>query len=155
MSQTAQMTITSANAVFTLKVPGLYDAPVTIEGYGTDAAVNVADHTPAQVQMGIDGHLSAGWTPTPKVITVTLAADSPSRVIFEDWEQYMETIREVLPCEAVFSIPSIGRRMTGTRGFLTQSHKHPNANQVLQPGAFQITFEKFSGSNMPVGSLPQ
>lgn len=39
--------------------------------------------------MGIDGHLSAGWTPTPKVITVTLAADSPSRVIFEDWEQYM------------------------------------------------------------------
>ena len=150
----ADMTITSANATFTLKVPGLYDTPVTIEGFGTDAAVNTADHTPAQVQMGIDGHLSGGWTPTPKVVTVTLAADSPSRAVFEDWDQYQETVREVLPCEAIFTIPSIGRRMTGTRGFLTTSRAHPNANQVLQSGAFQITFQKFAGSNVPVGNLP-
>lgn len=149
----AEMTITSANAVFTLEVPGLYDTPVTIEGYGTDAAVNVADHAPAQVQMGIDGHLSGGWTPTPKVVTVTLAADSPSRVIFEDWEEFQETAREVLPCNATFTIPSIGRRITGLRGFITQSRKHPNANQVLQAGAYQITFEKWSGANVPVGNI--
>ena len=142
------MTITSANAVFTLRVPGLYDSPGTIEGYGTDAAVQTADHSPVQTEVGVDGHLSGGYTPTPKVVTITLAADSPSRVTFEDWDQYQETARETLPCEALFDIPSIGRRMTGTRGFLTQARKHPNANKVLQAGAFQITFQSFTGSNI-------
>jgi len=75
-------TITSANAVFTLTVPGLYDSPVTIEGYATDAAVQVADHNPVHVEMGVDGHLSGGYTPTPKVVTISIAADSPSRKTF-------------------------------------------------------------------------
>jgi len=141
-------TITSANAVFTLRVPGLYDSPVTIEAFGTDAAVQSADHNPVQVQMSIDGHLSGGFTPTPTVLTITLAADSPSRKTFEDWDQYQKTIREALPGEALFDLPSIGRRMTGTRGFLTQARTHPNANQVLQAGTFQITFESFTGSNI-------
>lgn len=150
MSQASQhMTITSANSTCTLVVPSLYTTPVTLEGYATDVSVNLADYNPITTEMGIDGHLSGGWVPQPKVVTISFAADSPSRSIMEDWDQYMETLREVLPCGLIFSLPSIHRTYTGTKGFLTQSRTMPNANQTLQAGQWQITFEKFIGAAMP------
>ena len=36
------MTITAANCTLFLTVPGLYDSPVQIEGFSTDAMVSVA-----------------------------------------------------------------------------------------------------------------
>lgn len=40
------MTITAANCTLFLTVPGLYDSPVQIEGFSTDAMVSVATNTP-------------------------------------------------------------------------------------------------------------
>ena len=39
MDNQNNMTITAANSTFYLIVPGLYDSPVKIEGYSTDATV--------------------------------------------------------------------------------------------------------------------
>ena len=78
------MTITAANCTLFLTVPGLYDSPVQIEGFSTDAMVSVATNTPVVAEKGVDGHTSFGWVPTNKEVTITLAADSPSRQIMED-----------------------------------------------------------------------
>lgn len=89
-------TITSANSVFYLTVPGLYDTPVKIERYGTDASVAPEQINPVVAEKGVDGHTSFGWVPTNKVLTVTIAADSPSRAVFDDWLAYQDSVREVV-----------------------------------------------------------
>lgn len=142
----ARNTITSANATCYMTVEGIFPVPVKIEGFSTDSAVEMDDYNPAEVRMGVDGYLSAGWRPTPKVIKVSLEANSPSREIFETWLQQMEVDREVSSCDMVFQIPSIQRKYTGTRGYLTTGKAMPSAKQMLEAGTFTLTFESWVGA---------
>lgn len=142
------MTITSANSSMYLTVPGLYDAPVKIEGFATDVAAQVAQNNPAVTEMGIDGHLSMGWVPTAKELTIGLAADSPSLRIFEDWATLQETTREVIACNIEITIPSINRKIVGLRGCMTTSQTFPNIGQTLQAAQYVFTFESLIPSSL-------
>lgn len=144
MDNFGKPTITAANSTFFLTVPGLYDSPVKIEGYSTDAMVSGEAITPLVAEMGVDGHLSFGWTPTSKAITVTLAADSPSRQVMEDWVMYQDAKRESVLCNAEFCLPGIGRKYIGMRGGITSAPPMPGANKTLQPVAYTIQFEKWT-----------
>ena len=137
------MTITAANSLFYLVVPGLYDSPVRIEQFGTDAMVSVAQNNPVVAEKGVDGHTSFGWVPTNKEVTITLAADSPSLRLFEDWANYQDSIHEVMTCNAEFSMPAINKKVIGTRGAMTTAQAHPNAAQTLQSASFVLTFDKW------------
>lgn len=140
------MTITAANSSMYITVPGLYDAPVKIEGYASDAAIQVAQNNPAVTEMGIDGHLSMGWVPTAKEVTVGLAADSPSLRIFEDWATLQEATREVMVCNAEITIPSINRKIVGIRGCMTTAQTFPSMGQTLQAAQYVFTFESLEVS---------
>ncbi len=140
------MTITAVNSVFYLTVPGLYPAPVKIEGYSTDAAISMAQRNPVIAQVGVDGHTSFGLVMTNKEITVTLSADSPSLRLFEDWAAAQDALREVLLCNAEFTLPAIGRKYVGSRGGMTAVQDMPVVAQTLQASAFVITFDKWESS---------
>lgn len=142
------MTITSANSVATLRVPGLYSSPITLEAFATDAMVSPGQVNPVVVEMSVDGHLSAGFVPTAKEVTFAFAADSPSRVAFEDWAAAQDAAREVMACEVEFVVPAVNRKYTGKRGFLTAAQPGVAAGQTLQSGQFVITFESWVPSNL-------
>lgn len=148
MDNQNNQTITSANASLFLTVPGLYDSPVKIENYSTDAMVSAAQVNPVVAEMGVDGHLSVGYTPTPKEITITLAADSKSRPVFDDWQAYQDAAKEVYVCSAQFIVPGIGKTFTGLRGALTAAQPMPNAAKTLQAPAYNITFESWTPSSL-------
>ncbi|MDY0260820.1 MAG: hypothetical protein RBR41_14295 [Desulfovibrio sp.] len=148
MDNQNNQTITSANASLFITVPGLYDSPVKIENYSTDAMVSAAQVNPVVAEMGVDGHLSVGYTPTPKEITITLAADSKSRPVFDDWQAYQDAAKEVYVCSAQFIVPGIGKTFTGLRGALTAAQPMPNAAKTLQAPAYNITFESWTPSSL-------
>lgn len=148
MDNQNNQTITSANASLFITVPGLYDSPVKIENFSTDAMVSAAQVNPVVAEMGVDGHLSVGYTPTPKEITVTLAADSKSRPVFDDWQAYQDAAKEVYVCSAQFIVPGIGKTFTGLRGALTAAQPMPNAAKTLQAPAYNITFESWTPSSL-------
>lgn len=134
-------TITSANSVFTLVIPGLFPAPVQLVGYATDKAFVTEGLELAEVQMGVDGRMTAGFTPTPTKQTVTLQADSPSRDIFTALIQATKTAREVFYISASIVLPATGESFTLTRGILTNGKQIPDAQKVLQPVDYMITWE--------------
>ena len=70
------MTITAANSIFYLQVPGLYDAPVRIEQFGTDAMVSVAQNNPVVAEVGVDGHTSTPTSATTGLFCATLTIAS-------------------------------------------------------------------------------
>ena len=148
MDNQNNQTTTSANASLFITVPGLYDSPVKIENYSTDAMVSAAQVNPVVAEMGVDGHLSVGYTPTPKEITITLAADSKSRPVFDDWQAYQDAAKEVYVCSAQFIVPGIGKTLTGLRGALTAAQPMPNAAKTLQAPAYNITFESWTPSSL-------
>ena len=139
-------TITSANSMFTLVVAGLFPAPVQLKGYASDKAFTTEAVDLAEVQMGVDGRMTAGFVPNPVKQTITLQADSPSKDIFTAVIQAMKTAREVFYISGSISLPSTGESFTLTRGILTNVKQIPNAQKVLQPVDYVITWESVNRS---------
>lgn len=138
----ADTTITSANSVFTIVVAGLFPAPVQLQGYASDKAFTTEALEIAEVQMGVDGRMTAGFVPAVTKQTVTLQADSPSKDIFNTILQAMLTAREVYYISGSLSLPSTGEAFTLTRGILTSAKQIPDAQKVLQPVDYMITWER-------------
>lgn len=139
-------TITSANSVFTIVVPGLFPAPVQLRGYSSDKAFTTEAVDLAEVQMGVDGRMTAGFVPNPVKQTITLQADSPSKDIFTALIQAMKTAREVYFVSGSIALPSTGEAFTLTRGILTNAKQIPDAQKVLQPVDYVITWESVNRS---------
>lgn len=137
----ALRTITSANSSLVLNIPGVLAAPLPLEGYAADAAFAVEPFDTAEAIMGVDGKLSAGYTPQPKKMTISIQADSPSMEVFEQWLGAMEQQREVFFATLTVNIPSIQKTFNCTKGVLTNTPKMPEAKKTLQPVVFTITFE--------------
>ena len=139
-------TITSANSVFTLVVAGLFPAPVQLRGYASDKAFTTEAVDLAEVQMGVDGRMTAGFVPNPVKQTITLQADSPSKDIFTAVIQAMKTAREVFYISGSISLPSTGESFALTRGILTNAKQIPDAQKVLLPVDYVITWESVNRS---------
>ncbi len=137
-------TLTSANSILMLGVGLVFPVPQKIEGYATDEAFAFEAVQLAQAVMGVDGRMSAGYTPQPVVQTISIQADSPSKFIFEAWIAAMKTAREVFYSNGTLAIPSLERKYTLQRGVLTQAPMVPTARSILQPMTFQITWENVS-----------
>ena len=141
-------TITSANSVYTLTIPGLYSSPQTLGGYMADAAFETETADVAELVRGVDGVLSAGFIYFNTVQTISIMPDSPSSVIFETWLATEGTLTEKLAASASISIPSIGRKYACSNGFLTSIVQIPSARRVLQGRPFRITWGAISPANM-------
>ena len=142
----AARTITAANAVYMLTIPGLYSAPVQIQGFGTDEAFTTEAIEPFEGMMGVDGRYSAGFVPRETMQNITLQSDSLSIDVIERWYQTEVSNREKLPANGSITIASIGKRFTLTRGFLSQWVSIPSTRKVLQPRPFRITWETVSAA---------
>lgn len=142
----ANTTITSANSIFTIIIPGLFPAPVQLRGYATDKAFTTEAIDLAEVQMGVDGRMTAGYVPMPTKQIVTLQADSPSKFVFDTLIQSIKTVREVFYMSASITLPSTGEVFSLTRGILTNAKQIPDAQKVLQPVDYAITWERVDRS---------
>ena len=80
------MSLTGANAVLMLSVPGLFDTPQQLQGFAADDIFDVEQVKRVETLMGVDGTLSAGYVFNERVMTITLQSDSPSNRIFEEWD---------------------------------------------------------------------
>lgn len=134
-------TLTAANSILTLSIPGLFDSPVLIQGFATDAVSDTDSVQPAETMMGVDGNLSAGWIPVPIVQNYNIQADSDSIDIFEQWYQTQQQIQEILRANGMFVVQSLGVKYTHRRGILTGYVPTANLQKVAQPRKFSITWE--------------
>lgn len=139
-------TITSANAVYMLAVTGLFPVPQQLQGFAADDIFDTEAITPAEVMMGVDGKLSAGFTPVPLKQNISLQADSASNIIFEIWQTSQQTAKEVYFASAIIRLPSVSKSYVLTKGVLTSYTPIADAKKVLQPRKFSITWESCVGA---------
>lgn len=134
-------TITAANSVFLLSVGGIFPVPQQLQGYAADAAFAFDSVDPAEVVMGVDGHMSAGYVPYMTVQTINIMPDSPSLIIFETWLAANKTAGDVFFADGHIALPSIGRKYVMTRGVLTSAKSAPDVKKVLQAIEYKITWQ--------------
>lgn len=135
------MDITSANCIFMLAIPNLYPVAQRLQGFSADAAFASEEVDVAEVSMGVDGLLSAGYTPVATPQTITFQPDSPSIPMFERWASTQKTTRSIYPGAGTIQIPAIGKKYTMTKGVLTRITPMPAAAKILQPVTYRITWQ--------------
>ena len=142
----AARTITAANAVYMLLIPGLYSAPVQLQGFGTDEAFTTDAVQPVETMMGVDGRFSGGYVPREVPQTITLQADSLSIDVIENWWQTQTSQGDAITASASITLPSIQKKYTLLNGFLTQWTPISGTRKVLQARQFRITWGSVSAA---------
>lgn len=138
--------ITAANAVFQLFIPDVFPSPQQLQGFSADDIFDTESQEAVQTQMGVDGLLSAGFVFVETKQSITLQADSPSGSIFDQWRAAEKAALTAFAASATISLPSLGRKWTMTRGFLTAYKPIPGAGKILKPRTFGITWNKDGGA---------
>lgn len=138
-------TITSANSTLAISVANLYPTPQNITGYAADDMFTADAIEQAEIVMGADGHMSAGFVFSPTRMTITIMPDSPSLAIFENWASAQKTAREVYSANALINLPGIRRKYTLKNGILTTAKNFVDARKTLQPFPIVLTWESVIG----------
>jgi len=140
-------TITSANSSFTLSVPDVFAVAQQIQGYAADDAFTNEAVDIGEAIMGVDGIMSAGFTPAITKLSVTLQADSPSVAVFDAWLGAEKAAREKFFADVSISLPSVGKVYTLSKGALTKAKQLSDAKKVLQPVQYEVSFEAVISAN--------
>lgn len=138
-------TLTVANSVLSLTVEALFPQAQRLQGYAADDVYDVDAVENGEFSMGIDGNLSAGFVYNEIPFTLTLQADSPSLVLFENVWNYEASNRTKLQCDLSVSLPANGKRYDLKKGYV-RSYKAPAGKKILQPGVVVLTFGRMQPS---------
>lgn len=134
-------TITSANASVVLNVPGVFPTPQLLSGFATDDAFTQQAYDVAETRMGVDGVLSAGFTPNAKPFAITFQADSPSILTFDTWGLAESAAKEKFQASMEIALPSIGKVFKFNVGWLKNFKAVPDAKKVLEPQTYSIEWQ--------------
>jgi hypothetical protein len=127
-------TITSANSSFALVVPSVFGTiPQLLQGYAADDAFTQEAFDLAETRMGVDGVLSAGYTPSPKRITVMLQPDSIALNVFLTWALAITAAKEQFAATGNILYPSISLGFKLGTVFFKNSQGLPSAKKVIDP----------------------
>jgi len=139
-------TLTSANTVFMLSIPGLYNSPQQIQGFDVDEATNIDPITIAETKMGVDGFFAAGRIFAEIEQDVTLQANSPSISLFENWYAAQVSANTVYAATGTIIMPGLSLTYSLSQGFLKNYKPIADVRKILQPRRFRITWGQITGA---------
>jgi hypothetical protein len=134
-------TITAANSIYMLSITDLFNTPQQLQGYSADVAFASEGFDMAEVLMGVDGNMSAGWIPVVKKQTIAIQADSPSGDMFDAWYAAQESARELYFAQGEIALPSIRKGFSMFKGVLSTYVPHPEVAKTLRFRTFAITWQ--------------
>lgn len=138
--------ITSANAVFTLTVGGLFTSPQQIQQFGVDDAFDSEAVENGEIVKGVDGFIAAGWKPTMPKLNVNLMANSPSGTIFDQWFQAEQQQQNKLIAQGIITLPGISTQYALLNAYLFGYIHVPPAKATLQSRKFVLIMDDISYS---------
>lgn len=136
------MNITSANATILLSVPLLFPIPVQLQEFAADDIFGTDPIQVGEEQMGVDGHLTAGFVNSPTKQKYALMADSLSNFFFDQIALQEKANQTKFVINGVVLLTSVNTKYTMTRGFLSIWQPIPDAKKILQPRTHTITWER-------------
>lgn len=145
MSELPLGNITSANASLVLTVLNLFPAGIRLEMFSVDGGISMEELQLADTRMSLDGHMLAGYIPTPKTVQIGLEPASPSYEALCQLFRATERRRGFYECNLALTLPDLnaGKIYTWTQGVLVSGTILPPVRQLLDPTSWTFRFEKF------------
>lgn len=129
--------ITSANAIIILTVPGVIPG-IQLEGFAADDIYDIEQLEIAETVMGVDGILSVGFVFTEVKQTFSFQPDSTSIQSFEDWYTAELALVDKIPGSVQVTLPSVGIVYDQSPVVMKTYSPAPSAGKVLKPRKFGL-----------------
>lgn len=132
--------ITSANASFTITAPGVFPAPIAIQGFSAEKAWSTDQQEQTESMIGVDGLKASGWVPAMIKQGISLLANSNSRSVFNAIARAQKSQRDAIVFQGTFVL-STGENISCINGTLKDYKPIPDGAKVLQPIEFNIEWQ--------------
>lgn len=139
--------ITSANSTANMYVD-IFPAGIKFEQYSADGAWTSDTYSVLETRMGVDGKMSAGYTPVEKEVTFTFQANSPTLSKLDILWQTMEVSKTPLFAQISIKLPSIKKEFVLANVVMMNYKLLPDAQKVLEP--VDVTFRCESITSVPL-----
>lgn len=135
--------ITSSNVQVFLTVEGVFGVgnPQQLQGFAADDAFTAEAFDVAETRMGVDGNLSAGYTPSVKRWTVTLQPDSPCVPIFDEWYLNQAALKQLFVGGITIDYPALSKTYDMSVCWLKNYKPMGDAKKVIDPQTFTIEYQ--------------
>lgn len=138
--------LTSADAVIMLAVPGIFSTPQQLQGFSTDNVFEVGNRVLTETAMGVDGYMSAGMVFSSIDQTFTLQADSLSNDFFDTWAATTLQQKAVFRVSGTVELPAVEKSFVCVNGALIDPPPMPSAGKILQPRKFLIRWQSITAN---------
>ncbi|MCX7132270.1 hypothetical protein [Aeromonas sp.] len=138
--------ITSANSSLRIVVPAFYPGGFDVDDYAADNMFESAPLQSKEEMMSADGIYHAGLIFNPAEFTPYLMPTSKALALMEDWTAAERATARVFSCNAVLTIPAIGKKYNMVNGVLFSLPPLPPGRRVLQPRPAVFHFESITAS---------
>lgn len=140
--------ITSANAVLLLSITDLFSTPQQLQQFAADDIYDIDAQQVAETAMGVDGYLAAGFVWAEVKQKITLQADSPSNMVFEQWNEAQKAVQDIYRANGSVTLKSVNRKYTMINGVLTSYTPASSGKKVLQARTYEITWQRINPAPM-------
>ena len=145
-------TLTTANSVVSITVPGLFNSPQILGGYTADRAWETDVVDLAEVVMGVDGVLSGGWIPFAVPQVYYIMPTSLTSDMFETWMGTSQANQAIYTAQGKITLLGTGKSYTMQNGYLTKGGVIPNGGKLLEGRPFTITWQSILASAAMIGA---
>lgn len=136
--------ITSANSVLILSASGVWSGPQQIQGYATDDVYSADPLEIAEIMMGVDGGLSAGFVYNALPVGYSLMAGSPSIALFDALYTQSRATKSIYWLNGSILLPALKMKYALVNGVLKTYPAISDGGKTLKPRKFSIVWESIS-----------
>jgi hypothetical protein len=120
----------------------VFPAAFQLQGFAADDVFSSDAIEPAEVYMGVDGNLSAGFTYKPVPQAFMLQSDSFSIDNIEQVQQIQQQAGTIAQWSATMTLSAVQKVYTSPKGFMTGYSSIPEVKKLIQPRRFTLTWER-------------
>lgn len=133
--------ITSADAVFTLTVQTLFNAPVRLENWSANRAWEGQALRLADTRLSIDGKLNKGFVPSAYDMTLHFSPNSNTWDIFDELQTTIRQAKTVYELNGELHLPGLHRKYTFVSGCVLEMAAVPNGGELLEERSVHIRWQ--------------
>lgn len=138
--------ITGATAAYQISVPGVFSAPIQLQGFAVDDVFDTDDIESAETLMGVDGKMSTGFVFVPVDQKISLQADSSTMFVFDQWWAANQAAEDNFSASGIVWLKALGQKWVLTKGSLVRFKPMPPVKKLIQPRSFTVRWESISAA---------
>jgi hypothetical protein len=135
------MSITAANAVVVLTVPGIFDQGFQLQQFAADNVFGVEPIEAAETAMGVDGVLTGGFINVPTRQTFYLMGDSSANFFFDQWFAQQKALQDTFIASGTVNLKGISTKYSMVRGFLSSYQPISDVQRTIKERRHIVTWQ--------------